>query len=1727
MSLLPPIKNTVGEGFTVEERIVAWLACHLLSGTPWPPSESALIQFIDCQARQDGWFFDDTVVTCQTPGSSRKCGCSIKSFPVFGPEGAPADFARTLWSQWNHKSETGFQRETDRLVLISAQHTPEIREAWFGLTEEAKVIPADTFASRFERSAEPSALRRSAFASLQRPIEEGGATHTDREVAELLGRFALIELDFEHAGSLGLTTAHSMCQQVLADSARSRANELWDAILAFTAEIRRKGGRVAVPQLLDGLAHRFPLKNHPSFAADWDSITASSQERIAAIVSKINGRVSIERSALAGQLEGESAQPEPHPMLGGSGSGKSVLAHNWARTAGSNAVWLTAADLTAQGGLRALFGLTHGISELFAGAPGPCRLIIDGLDRCFGEAAFSQAALVLRAALAPDCKNRWRILLTCRPEDWERVRGELTRREIPCSDKPVQVGWFSAADLLKIAQDLPALSEVLRRPHLSPILRWPKALDIIATNLDPGETPVTFTTESALAIWFWDRAIRTGNSGIIRDRVARKLGSELGDRMSPGLALASFPNDEAAILQDLAKEGHLAIDTRSRSVRFAHDLIADWARQAELQSLGSAVGAFLRSRLSSPLWHRAIRFHALELLESNPGTSQWEALFQQFPSDSPDDIIAQNLLLEAPIFAVEQHGALLRLWPILIRNKGALLRRFLRQFLQAATLPDERKIAQITAGNPELARHAATLLRYPWPPYWFGILQILGEHAEEATVLAPDDVAEICLKWLPLRHLTSEGMQTAARLAVTSAKAFAEGEKRQRFSHLADSTEEKICQALLAASYELPDEVAELALDLSGRHPEPNLEPTSEAKQPRRPRIYFERGRPRPWPEGPQSDCNPVFRKVFMHQMRSAAFLDALSEVAAEVMFSVLLDLPHENDAERSSSFDLDERGFARGDLDFHSCFWTNGPYLTFLRLNPAVALPAIIRLVNFASERACELPPSARQFFQVAITVEGKVHPWKGHQYSYFWHKGHVFGPKSVGCALLSLEKWLYDLMDKQEPLDEHLLTIMRESRSIALAAVLICVGKRRPELFQGPLRPLLDVPEFHHIEALDFRMNGGSFRDTANNESSTMVNDLLHEWVSMPHRKRPLDEQILLLTFKDDTWRTLMEEVRGKWLRRLDADSERGPPWLENLIYKFDTKNWRYHVVDGNYEFSFVPPESASKPPKEVVDRLERMSRLMLLPFQCEQILEGKKECPIEQLEDWWSQIEVIRTTAVPAEAEDIQNPANTLCGIVAVAVVRHRAWLAADPAREKEALSILRKVFSNPPANAWFFDFESTHNRWDTFAACAITTLWCEKCDDPFLTESVASLAMWRRYVVVERVLMVAAEHRDKLGTVFDRLLAHAIRYAPVRDRFRHKAQAPAPADDDPELRRWRSEQIKRFRAGKTKRLPVSWLELAEPTEVPTHSRPIKSTGLDIDQIHSALTWATDLSKARNPEERQVWLRYQREYLLCALIRIDMLPTDEKDDPLGTYQRHLPYRDEDHALERIGTITAHLNADDDHRGLWEPILRLGTKAAPWIRHFISRWMLEGAGHRTLGFIDQWKAMLAYAESSPAWKDPGRRRRDGDEMWHHLLSFSPATRSFWDKELAPAVVAVRNSIERWAADNVSSRHEADTYIHFLLREAARPLRVSGLIILRKKAPPEPPRSWTDALSQSALASLLDLILDDDWSETVSTPEAMEAFMAFALKLVSLQNPLGTELLAGAKAKLTDATAT
>lgn len=1711
MSQMPPIKNTAGEGFVVEELVGAWLACHMLAGVSWPNPQAGELRTLKFQMRQDGWNFDDLVAGFDRQGESYRFGCSIKSFPVFGPEGAPAELARALWKEWL-SDDSPFLRGRDRLAVFTSEHSSDITEAWKGLLDAAHSMEAETIARRMAGKTEPSAARQSAFASIQRqyPVGESG-TEKGEETARLLSALSLQEHDFGHLESRSETHAILLCQQALADEARQEAVALWKAIVSFVSEIRKKGGVIDLSKLLDRLAHRFKLKQYPRYAPDWERMRKFCAERLAVVPTKIGGNVELERAATQ---EGISTSFEAHQgviLLGGSGYGKTVLARMWiSAEEGSIPIWVRSADLAVPIGLRSLWNLENSITDLFGNAGKPFRIVLDGLDRCYEEAAFGEAALILLAATNEQVRSRCKVMVTCQPDDWERVMQGLARHGAKIDFDTVTVGEISGDELEQVANRIPSLKPLIHRPHLRPLLCWPKVLDIVAVYWRGDSVSDQWTTETEFAKWFWDAAIVKNQRFSLRARVAQKIAVHTADRLSAGMAIGEFSTDELPALRELQQERHLAVDDYRQVVRFTHDLVADYARLKELQVQSGELVSYLRGRLYSPLWHRSIRLFGLALLEDEASSDGWEKHFHQFDEVSPEDEVAKNLLLEAPIFALRQRAALDRLWPVFAANDGVLLQRFLRQFLRAATVPNENILGYVRENEPDLKLDVAIKHRWPFVPYWPGVLAFLNAHREQAVAFARLEVAKICLLWLPHFRATAVGMSDAADLAVTSATAFyRSGEMRYSRPHEI-SAEKQVCRALLAASPVAPEKVAKLALKLSGRIlPENDDGLPVEPAEPQS-RFLRARGAPAPWAEGPKIRPVSVFCEAFMEGENVAPFFRALPNVGAEVMFATLLNIPRENDDIGGFGFDLDEHGFSRQETRTEAVFWTNGPFLTFLHEQPDIGLMALIRLINFGTDRALELPKGDRPALHMTLTIDGESRQWHGHQHTYQWYRGHVFGPWAVSCALMAIERWLYELIDGNQPVDSYLALLLRESRSIAIGAVLVAVGKKKPELFLGVLRPLIAAPDLYFLDTYAVGREGeGCFQSPLYTDPK-WLREAWSKWMGLPHRNESLADLVTRIMATSPEWKAAMETIRGEWisLLGLDTTSKSVAERLSTLIDHFDPANGIEQPSD-----SETPSiaSSADQQPISGEERVqhERFEKLRTLPSQCGKILKGEIELSEEQLSRWWDEIPDF--VALCGDS-GVLGCADALAGIVAVAAVHHRNWLRKEENRERLAGEILSELLSIETDGSFMRYRSPAEERWDNFAAWAITALWVEEPEDKSLRQAVAEFASWGRYAVVERVFRIAADNRKKLGNHFGQLLSFSVEVAQARHREIMEHHRTEKTFD---LLEWLQRKIEEFGRGKFPLLPASWATVRDriPGEFRNGSL---SNDFDIGHLNATLAWAEDLDRATSEAERADWIALHHQAIVCAVHRIECWARLEAEQPdVADQQRKNPYDDESRLLDRLARILSRLKPGEDHQSLWEPIFALGADGPNWIQEFFRGWTLESVDRGSLSkaLNEQWTGMLEFAESSDSWKKESRDFRGLGDTWATILGLSQFG-GFWTAELAPTLLAIQPFLKRWAIPRLNNSYRAKSILRLLQSPAAVHLRLDFLMLFREHISFDDAYYWREAGIQDAFADFIRLLFDEHWPEVSSSETLRAAFMAIVLKLSALQHPLGSELL-------------
>ena len=476
-------------------------------------------------------------------------------------------------------------------------------------------------------------------------------------------------------------------------------------------------------------------------------------------------------------------------------------------------------------------------------------------------------------------------------------------------------------------------------------------------------------------------------------------------------------------------------------------------------------------------------------------------------------------------------------------------------------------------------------------PYWGPVLGVLHAHRVEVAQLAPMTAAKVCSLWLrslpaeiagvpmPLRHETAEfALAIGREIQALNAEGDYYGGGHDHLAY----------EAVLWAAPDLPNEVSELCLELAHRGDlSPRISQRVQRKrelrreerqqylaahperQPAPPPVGWPRGPLRdPWPDGPRAAVSHDFQKACLDN--SGAFIALVRtnpDVALEVLLAVCIEAPQHDDFGSRSRRECGIAYWQEGEPPL----FLRGPFLLFLREAPEQGLSFVLKLVNFATRRYAE------QGEVIDLVINGESRGWLGDPNVVRWHfDWHLTHGTIVHCALMALERWLYEQIDRNGDIDRWVMRILTESKSLAFAGLLFDVGKKQPSLFSGALKPLLQSWvllnwdwEVTHFRSIDGRSMGYWGRE------SPRIIAVAREWFNMPHRRdmlaAPQGGIIKTMMGVEDNY-PFFKQLRADWARDLNAEGE--PGRLKLLIERFDPANytfevWKYGLEDNLIAF------------------------------------------------------------------------------------------------------------------------------------------------------------------------------------------------------------------------------------------------------------------------------------------------------------------------------------------------------------------------------------------------------------------------------------------------------------------------------------------------------------------------------------------------------------------------------
>lgn len=1728
-------KQTAGGGFAFEDKVVGYYLVWMLAGTA-PLKAPGRIDRIECQVAADGWEgFDDLLITLTDRGTLHRYAFSLKSNLQFNKESAPALLVRSAWSLLLHHHSDVMDIEGDGFGLICVPYPGPPKVAIQSLLIKVRRQTPTQLSARLPVSGYASEIERSIHNSCSCPADLANGLNEEQALAgNILKRMSVIELDFESAESSSEATALFVCSELVAGGSSATAQNLWNAFCQIAQRVRTAGGGITREQLLSEIRSVVELQELPDFAEDWHHLEAWHDTEVSAIPDSVAGTTNVDRDDLTAKVMSYLQVARFVAVVGASGTGKTVIAKRVAeefREIGS-VLWLKG-ERMRPGYVEALGShhrLRHPLKEVISNGKSENGLVVlDSGERLLNEADFSEICLLLHILNLEREGSVWRLLVTCREEAWGRVQHGLIRAfGHAMLWEPVRVDYPDFETLTSVWKAFPALRTLAVRPHLAQVMRNFKVLDLLASAITAGRDldARSWVGESELIRWYWQQVVRRGEEGSRRDVLLRKLAATNADTGRFETPETDFTPDELAIVG--GSSDMLGTDAERGMVFFAHDLIADWARLQVLVSHAQDLASYCEHRFTNPHWHTALRLYGVSLLETDSSGDRWKVAIAAFPE-------ARDSFLESLVFAGNSQRLVNSAWSALIADEGSLLKAFLKRFQHVASIPNPQYM-MLAAQLDTASEEARTWERIPLWMYWLGILYALAGHVDDLLKLAPIETARLARSWL--RHTSRDwpGRQQAATLAL----AVAQQAIRARTSYYNSETDAQLpYRALLKAYPDKPDEVRELLLKAAARRIPTeedgeafeDYEPPGTVTHVQSMVHGGDRITQEPWPDGPLYRVDGVFRAACFETDAMRGVMTHAPDLAREIILALLIErrppkMEHDYSRERMLTEDA---ACLEHDHGFYPRFYTRGPFLLFLKVNPKAALQTIIRLIDFATERWMECHYSREdRRTGMDLPIEGGIKRFIGDDQVYHWY--HGFSRSDIASsALMAVEKWLYDCIDKKESIESWLDLILKTSQSMAFLGVLSEVGRYAPGLFGGSLRSLILVPDTYYLETIYAFQGGHIFGTPGSILEGEWFFNLAREWDTMDHRKRRMVDIAAYLFHQHAETREALLLARKQWSEGLDEGDEQRRRFKQTLIATFDDENWKeVELPDGSKGIAFEEPENLRTSPGKLA-KSEKQMLLLTLPMTCRKMLEEGKPLEAAQISGFLGKSkELLEFEPDDEETARISPAANGVLGTIAVLFVLHRGWLRANPKEERWCVEMLDQILADPPPWSEFDMPESVGNHnWDHFACDIAPVIWAEDPANLKSRERIAHLALAKHYSAAGILLSRAFERREALGDGFWMLLNLLIDWAAVRYQILDAQRTGEKVD----ISKWEKQAKSRFIKGKYSTGIPPWGQLCiEKGKLwSAHNRHPRYQGrrevhllsriprLDIRQIKATFNSVLLPNQAVFDGERKRFLQFWDEALVTCLAGTQFFDAKGNEIAPELTEAGLPYDYDRWVLERLAVVVGQMRPDEEPERYWKQILGLGARAEHWVGHFLDHWFMDvKKAIDRADFVREWKRMLEFCLVSDAWiAQGGRSAFHLPSLWMCLVGLPRFVTSLWQDEDSPIIEEMGVYFIRVAAHVLPSAHSAVHYLSWLTETSAKGIRRQILEPVAEAGLAASEYWWKEQHLAKQMARYLSLLWAEHGQAIEHDPAEKKVLLELVHKTARTQEPLAMELQA------------
>ncbi|WP_206240177.1 hypothetical protein [Novosphingobium terrae] len=1727
-------RSTAGPGFDFEDQVAAWALLWMLSGETLPALEGKGLQ-IQSQVGALGWAIDDLLVTTTCAGKERSLAISCKSNMQVSRNGFPPDFAGLILKQW--REQTGpFDRETDQLALATRGSNAQFETAW----ADIKLWCEGRDLALVLRRINASGKHQRVFDSLRNAPDH--ATASEEEAVEIIRHLHILPFDFQLAQSKDASHAINQCRHLLANRDRAEALTLWRAIIGAARDTRLGSGTLLLSDLWHQLRSSYALQAHPDYAASWTTLENLTCDYRADIQTTLPTGYRVDRSERYAELERVLKQAHVAVVLADSGVGKSALVKQALddRFPDWHQVWLGPEELNTalSAAKRSLLPLSHPLPEILNATGHPRNvLVLDSAERF--TAADLPAAKQLIDLLVPrdaGTASSWSIVLTSQPQSWSATCRQLFGqtppealpldpldnqqvREAICSNPSLR--WLVAYD-----QTVAALS------NLRTLFWFMSAADTLGSNTDAPASHAAVADH----LWHFWTAGRIDLQGVMM-RLAKREAS-----FERSFAISQLEGADATILQ--SRPSQLPLTVRHNRIAFEHDLAADWARFQYLKEISEDVPAWA-AYASNPLWAGALRMLGQHLLREPRGEeTAWDQAFRLVWEGKPP--LALDVLLDALCLDPEAEHLLEERAEFLLANRGQWLNKFLRRFQHVATVPSQAPafFGATVPGGLFFDANYRTVVAGLWP----GVAMFLARHEDRVADLMLPSVSDVCATWLNgvpthIGSIATPFRRDFAQLALRTARVV-QADRASGTIHIGEDP--PFFSAALAGAPDLPDEVAQWALEMAGRRDISDFvsdrvievrrrkaeereermrtDPVYRAGQERRHAarapmsISMRRSRPA-WPLGPQRRVDHDFEALNFKSEALWPLMRVNPAAAAEVITALHLDdNPHED---RNSALQLEpELGFSYQRDAYPTAFWKS-PFFSFLEISPDGALGALIDLVNFAVERWVAGPRHDPDFPRAGIELSAgnTTITYRGDGGMFRWGQTNSMHNGTLFSALDALERWLTVRLTNGRDCTAYIERLLREGRSTAVLGVLVNVAKFEPKLLSGALAPVLSNPTIYMWDDYRVRVIDENFIGWNWAKFGDAVFELAKGWAFAAHRKLTLNDVAVARLKADPAFASDLKGSTSAWeipdvpARALD---------LSILQASLDRDNYRLSepTTDGEAELVFECPEI-------LLQEYERQSTdddtdrgAAILPYKCRSSIENGVKFDDQSATTLANHLANVQAGTGLDESIKARN----VIALSSVLICCCYQWISRQAEAFRQVCDVVKEAALSLPDDAngvrryRIGTFDEDMVLWGS----AIMQLWLH---------DEENLDIWEPLVVrflssgedraIRIVRDAAFQHRSSLGDAWWRLMQVGLFWSALI------MLAPREADDGIGAAVW-NQWLARFRRMKIRGVPASahaikvsrviegyerleadgWRKAVASKETSRRYRAPEdrvSAGVERHFLNTLFQWLLDREHPLGPNE------VATEFRLCLdLWGAEVREMKSRRNEKGEYP--LPSDLGYSLLSKFASLLL-VGPVEKAPDLWEAVFALGNDAHVAVEQFINAFMRLAGTCDDQRFRSVWRDMIVFALAQ-GWHERDRWFY-GEGYLRLLLGFGNGSLAKLQERLQ-TLEGLKDVYKLWAEIHLSLEEDnLAGFADFLRGEFAASLRLEGIVWIAAAVAKAPLLSrFYRERAGPALIDLLDTTINENGAELQQNQTVRDAVISIAAELAgkSFRNALALQ---------------